>query len=233
MQEADKARWLFVESEGDAHLIALNSGENSLPLYHLGVTEEMSDYDQEGANAKTVFLFTERGVYKPGDKLHLKGYAQDPRHDQPRLPAGKQLKVTITDAKQRQIFEQEVTLSEFGSFDQEVVLPQGTLGRYRIAAVGEEGEQLGGFCYFQVQEYKPNAFEVLVPPPPPTTGSTQLAWPIRAKYFMGKPLAKAKLVWSLVARDEAFNPEGLSDFAFCDGIYDFRLKRALDRIVAV
>jgi uncharacterized protein YfaS (alpha-2-macroglobulin family) len=53
---------------------------------------------------------------------------------------------------------------------------------------------------------------------------------ITAKYFMGKPLVKAKLVWSLVARDDPFKPEGLGDFAFCNAIDDFRVNRALDRI---
>src|SRR5256714_14418813 len=47
---------------------------------------------------------------------------------------------------------------------------------------------------------------------------------------MGKPLVKAKLTWSLVARDESFRPEGLSDFAFCNAIDDFRLNKALVRI---
>jgi hypothetical protein len=47
---------------------------------------------------------------------------------------------------------------------------------------------------------------------------------------MGKPLAKAKLSWSLVARDAGFTPEGLGGYAFCNTIYDFRLNRALDRI---
>ena len=41
---------------------------------------------------------------------------------------------------------------------------------------------------------------------------------------------KAKLTWSLVARDIPFKPEGLDEFAFCNGTEDFRLNRALDRI---
>ncbi|HEX8281541.1 MAG TPA: MG2 domain-containing protein, partial [Chthoniobacterales bacterium] len=213
-----------------AHLVALASGENDIPLYRLGVTEDMSSSDEEGRYARTIFLFTDRGVYKPGDKLHLKGYAQDLRADQPRIPTGKTVKVTITDAKEREIFATETTLSEFGSFDQEVTLPQGTLGRYQIVAVGEKGAQLGGSCFFQVQEYRPNAFEILIPAPPPTVGETQLTFPITAKYYMGKPLSRAKLTWSLVARDEGFTPEGLSDYAFCNAISDFRLNRALDRI---
>jgi hypothetical protein len=97
-------------------------------------------------------------------------------------------------------------------------------------ALGEKGERLGGSCSFQVQEYKANAFEILIPPPPNTFGSTQLTLPITAKYFMGKPLSKAKLTWSLVARDEPLTPEGLERFAFANTIGNFRLNRALDRI---
>lgn len=230
LKQSDDARWVFLETEGDAHLIALASAENSVPLYSLGVTEESSDEEAEGRYAKSVFLFTERGVYKPGDKLFLKGYAQDLRAKQPRIPAGKQLTVTIVDAREREIFSRKVTLSEFGSFDLEIALPRGSLGKYSIVAAGEKGEQLGGSCYFQVQEYKPNAFEILIPPPPVTVGDVRLALPVTAKYFMGKPLSKARLTWSLVARDEPFAPENLTDFAFCNAITDFRLNRALDRL---
>jgi uncharacterized protein YfaS (alpha-2-macroglobulin family) len=99
-----------------------------------------------------------------------------------------------------------------------------------IAASGEEGDRLSGNCSFQVQQYRPNAFEITIPPPPAVTGPAQLDLAIAAKYFMGKPLVKAKLVWSLVARDDGFKPERLDDFAFCNAIEDFRLNRALDRI---
>ncbi|MFN2507584.1 MAG: alpha-2-macroglobulin, partial [Chthoniobacterales bacterium] len=230
LPKEDAARWIFVETESDSHLIGINSGENLLPLYRLGVTEESSDYDEEGRDSNTIFLFTERGVYKPGDKLFLKGYAQNLRDDEARIPSGKQVTLTITDSKERQIFTREVTLSDFGSFDQEIIVPQGTLGKYRVQALGGKGERLGGSCFFQVQEYKPNAFEISIPPPPTTIGSTQLSLPVTAKYFMGKPLSKARLTWSLVARDEAFAPEGLSGFSFCNTISDFRLNRALDRL---
>src|SRR4029077_1972166 len=113
LPKTDEERWVFLQTESDSHLIALSSAESSLPLYRLGVTEESSD--DEGSAPRSVFLFTERGVYKPGDKLHLKGYAQDLRDGHPRIPVGKLLTVTVTDAKERQIFSEQVTLSEFGS----------------------------------------------------------------------------------------------------------------------
>ena len=222
----NEARWIFAEREGDGHLISIHNGETMVPLYRLGVTES----GEEEVEVKSVFLFTERGVYKPGDVVHLKGFARSLDGGQSSLPAGKRLKITVTDAKDREFFTKEVTLSDFGSFAEEIKLPSETLGRYRVAVTGEEGDRLTGNCNFQVQQYRPNAFEISIPPPPATTGPAQLDLAIAAKYFMGKPLVKAKLTWSLVARDIAFKPEGLDDFAFCNGTEDFRLNRALDRI---
>ena len=223
---ANESRWLFAEREGDGHLIAIHNGDTMVPLYRLGVTESGEGEEE----VKSVFLFTERGVYKPGDVVHLKGFARNLDDEQSSLPAGKTLKVKVTDAKDREVFNKEITLSDFGSFAEEIKLPAETLGRYRVAASGEEGDRLTGNCNFQVQQYRPNAFEISIPPPPAATGPAQLDLAIAAKYFMGKPLVKAKLTWSLVARDDAFKPEGLEDFAFCNAIEDFRLNRALDRI---
>jgi len=224
---ANEARWVFVERENDGHLIAIHNGDTMVPLYRLGVTESVEGEEE----VKSVFLFTERGVYKPGETVHLKGFARNlDDEEETELPAGKTLKVVVTDAKDREIFNKEITLSDFGSFAEEIAFPGETLGRYRVVATGEEGEGLNGSCYFQVQQYRPNAFEISIPEPPDETGPAQLDLAVTAKYFMGKPLVKAQLTWSLIARDDSFKPEGLEDFAFCNAVEDFRLNRALDRI---
>jgi uncharacterized protein YfaS (alpha-2-macroglobulin family) len=225
---ADEARGVCAERDGDGHLIAIHNGDTMVPLYRLGVTESGEGEEE----IKSVFLFTERGVYKPGDVVHLKGFARNLDDEQSSLPAGKTLKVTVTDAKDREIFNKQITLSDFGSLAEEIKIPAETLGRYRVAASGAEGDRLSGNCSFQVQQYRPNAFEISIPPPPAATGPTQLDFAITAKYFIGKPLVKAKLTWSLVARDDPFKPEGLDDFAFCNDIAteDPRLNRALDRL---
>ena len=222
------SRWVFARREGDAHLISINSGEASVPLYRLGVTD---DYGEEETEVRSIFLFTERGVYKPGDVVHLKGIARNLNENQSTLPAGRKVTVKVNDAKDREIFNKAVTLSEFASFAEEITIPAGSLGKYRVAVTDDAKEHaLTGNCDFQVQEYRPNAFEITIPAPPAAPGPLALDLPVTAKYFMGKPLVKAKLTWSLVARDEPFRPEGLADFAFCNAIEDFRLNKALDRI---
>jgi uncharacterized protein YfaS (alpha-2-macroglobulin family) len=222
-----ESRWVFAQREGDGHLVSINSGDASVPLYRLGVTD---DYGDE-VDPNAIFLFTERGVYKPGDIVHLKGIARNLNENQSTLPAGKTVTIKVHDAKDRQFFSKSVTLSEFGSFAEDIKISADSVGKYRVSVADEEKEhKLTGNCDFQVQEYRPNAFEITIPAPPVTTGPLTLDLPVTAKYFMGKPLVKAKLTWSLIARDETFRPEGLSDFAFNNAIEDFRLNKALDRI---
>jgi uncharacterized protein YfaS (alpha-2-macroglobulin family) len=158
-----ETRWIAAERDADTHLIPIANHENELPLYRLGVTQDYTYPGDDGRFANTIFVFTERGVYRPGDIVYVKGYAQDARSDRPRIPAGKPVTITITDAKDRQISTTNLTLSDYGSFDGQITLPQGTLGRYRLQVTGEKDERLGGACFFQVQEYKPNAFEVTSP----------------------------------------------------------------------
>ncbi|MGZ5023040.1 MAG: hypothetical protein ACXWAX_10670, partial [Chthoniobacterales bacterium] len=41
----DGARWVFLQTNDDAHLVSLSSSENFLSLYHFGITDEGSDDD--------------------------------------------------------------------------------------------------------------------------------------------------------------------------------------------
>jgi uncharacterized protein YfaS (alpha-2-macroglobulin family) len=227
----EEMRWVFASSADDSHLISIYSSEAGVPLYRLGLPDGSLSYGDGDEETDAVFLFTERGVYKPGDTLFLKGFAREPNDKGSRAAVGQRITVTATDARDREFFRKEIKLSEFGSFTEQIVLPDGTLGKFRIKAEGTgEEKTLNGNCTFQVQEYRPNAFEISIVPLPPGSGAADLEFPIAAKYLMGKPLTRAKLTWSLVGRDQAFTPEDLQEYAFCDAIDNFRLQRALDRV---
>ena len=136
-QESEaEARWVQAIHNDDSHLIAIFNAENEVPLYRLGLPEASlgSLEGEEQESNEAVFLFSERGVYKPGDTLHLKGLARVPNDKGARVAAGKRLAVTGTDARDREFFRKEITLSEFGSFTEDIPLPTGTLGKYRISA---------------------------------------------------------------------------------------------------
>lgn len=228
----ENATWLEVRSTDDAHLIAFKNGSFGIDLARVDV-----QFDEEeassSANAVRAFLFTERGVYKPGETVHLKGIVRDWSTGKSRIVAGAKARLIVTDARDREFVTRAVTISRQGSFAEDIQLPTGVLGTFgatvRFGKPGED-ESAAGSHEFEVQEYRPNTFEVAIGQPPLAPGPARLALPVTAKYYMGKPLSKAQLTWSIDAHDEAFSPEGFDEFQFGHGITDDRLNRELGKL---
>ena len=226
---SNKAHWLRAENGADLHLVPLDDDTNHLSLYrfHLPFREE----EEESASGRQVLLFTERGVYRPGETVHLKGIIRDPRSGQARIAAGTKARLKAFDNRDREILSREVTLNAFGAIDADIPLPKGTLGTYSATlSFGKADVNEDVATYeFQVQEYTPNAFEISIGGPKTFVGAQPIELPVSGKYLMGKSLSKAQLSWSIEAEDRNFAPEGFDKFSFCDAIGDYRLTRILDR----
>ncbi len=228
---ATDARWFFVESANDSHLIEFKNGRNYIDLARVDVA--FSD-DDEGPSSESMkaFLFTERGVYRPGDTVHLKGILRDWRPGKKALAAGLKLKLKVLDAREREFVTEDVTISALGSFAKDIALPQTPLGAYTVQLhlTGEGAPEYPVARHeFQVEEYKPNAFEIVIGDGPKQPGPADLSLPISAKYYMGKTLSKAQLTWSLDAHDTAFAPADFDDFSFGDAITNYELREHLNR----
>ena len=228
----EQATLIEVRTDDDAHLIAFKNGSFGIDLARVDV-----QFDHEGedlsANRLRAMLLTERGVYQPGEIVHLKGIVRDWSAGKSRIPAGTKGRVVVTDARDREFATRTITVSEHGSFAEDIQLPAGVVGTFnasiRFGKLGED-ESAAGTHDFEVQEYRPNTFEVAIGQPPPLPGPVRLALPVTAKYYMGKPLSKAQLAWSIDAHDIPFSPEGFEDFQFAHGIHDYRLNRELGRL---
>ena len=229
---AKKAEWLRAASGADLHLVPLDDDSNHLSLYRFHLPFREDEDEDAAVSAQQVLLFTERGVYRPGETVHLKGIVRDPRSGQAHIPAGVKARLKAFDNRDREILSRDVTLTAFGSLDADIPLPKGTLGTYSATlSFGKEGtgEEHVVTHEFEVQEYTPNAFEISIGGPKTIVGVQPLELPIAGKYLMGKSLSKAQLSWSIEAEDRNFKPEGFDKFSFCDAIDDYRLNRALDR----
>ncbi len=229
---SDKAAWLRAENGADLHLVPLDDDSNQLSLYRFHLSVRDDEEEDTGVGNRQVLLFTERGVYRPGETVHLKGIIRDPRTGQARIPAGEKVRLKAYDNREREILSRDVTLSAYGSIDADIALPKGTLGTYTATlSFGKQGsgEESVVRHEFEVQEYTPNAFEISIGGPKTIVGAQPIELPISGKYLMGKSLSKAQLSWSIEAEDRNFKPEGFDDFSFCDAIDDYRLNRALDR----
>ncbi len=233
LETPKEGQWLLAEHGADLHLVAFREQRESLSLRRLGIEQVFED-DEETAEdgRRQVMLFTERPVYKPGETVHLKGIARDWSEEDAGIPAGAKVTVRAIDPRERRILNRTVTLSDTGSFAEDLALPAGTLGTYQIevrfADTGADAEPIATHS-IEVQEYTPNAFEIKIAQVAATVGDAKLELPITAKYYMGKALSKAQLTWSLEASDNGFSPAGFATFEFCDAISDYSLNEQLDR----
>jgi alpha-2-macroglobulin len=79
---------------------------------------------------RQVLMFTDRGLYRPGEEVHLKGIVRRRLETDLRLAEESAAEFTVKDADSRVLLTKTVTLSGFGSFDEGFTLPQGKVGQF-------------------------------------------------------------------------------------------------------
>jgi uncharacterized protein YfaS (alpha-2-macroglobulin family) len=107
--------------------------------------------NQQDGDEEAISIFTDRGIYRPGQTVYFKAIAMD---NGSKLLANKEYTVELYNANGESIAEKEIITNEFGSISGEFVLPQtGLWGEYHI-------EIDDASAYFNVEEYKRPTFEI-------------------------------------------------------------------------
>ncbi len=139
----------------------------------------------------TGYIYTDRPVYRPNQKVFFKGILRklgDNGYESP----GSTARITIEDPNGGKILEKDLPLSARGTFSGEAELSEeAALGNYSVvAAVGDAESR----HYFDVQEYKKPEYKVTVSAPKKFVGvGEKTNFTIEAKYFFGAPVANAEV----------------------------------------
>ena len=117
------------EKDGDLAYVNSDWNEGILPWEY-----DASFQLWESTDILRGSVFTDRGVYKPGEEVHFKAIV---RADTPQgvrlLPAGQALDVVVRDNRGREIDRRSVTLSRWSSVEWAWPVPaEGTLGNYNV-----------------------------------------------------------------------------------------------------
>lgn len=140
------------------------------------------------------YIYTDRPVYRPGDKVHFKGIVRLEGPDGYSVPKQRTAKVFVQDDRGQRIYERDHVISGYGTFDGELDLDKAaTLGYYSVQIELGEYPQSGSFY---VEEYKKPEYEVKVSARDPYVlqgGSAQVE--IDARYYFGEPVANAAVEW--------------------------------------
>jgi len=145
-------------------------------------------------------VFTERGIYRPGDRVYAKAIVRDGPLGALRVPAdGDSLKWVFNDRDGRPLQQATVALSSFGTASRWIVLPA-------LAAVGVYGVEIDvrrggawrtvGRTEYRVAEYRPPEFLVTATTAPGShfPGDT-LSVAVEARYLFGAPMGRAAVNW--------------------------------------
>lgn len=171
------------------------------------------------------FVFDDRGLYRPGESVHLKGWAR-------RVGAGPQgdlmgvgesartVSWTLLDSRRNQLAQGQATLTPLGGFDFHLTLPDTmNLGQamVRLEATGGSGGLAGMRTThaFGVEEFRRPEFEVQaeVSDGVHLVGGSATAT-VSAAYYAGGGLPDADVNWTVTATPGHFSPPGWDEFTF-------------------
>ena len=103
-------------------------------------------------------LFTDRGLYRPGQTIYFKGLQLYTDDGKSTIVSNTRLAVTVKDNNQKQLISIPVTTNDFGTFSGSYTLPQNILNG-GISINTEHGSK-----YVRVEEYKRPTFQVSILP---------------------------------------------------------------------
>ncbi len=211
------ADWVAVQLSDDFHAAVLKQDQGW--RYRFQVPFDGSD---EREPTRRVMLFSDRNVYRPGEEVHLEALVRDWGEEGLRVPTSLTGRLDCVDAHGRQFFQTNAAFSASGCWSVPIQVPTASRGTYSTRL------HLGTNEYpyaFQVQDFQPNAFEVVLQSKPALAASESIAVPVSAHYLFGKALSRAQVKWWLEAEDMEFRPEGFGSFNFRRASFEARFGR--------
>ncbi len=170
-------------------------------------------------------LFTERGVYRPGDTVHFKGTIRQYRDQEITTPEAGSAQVTIVDSKNAKILDQNLPLSEFGTLWGQLELkPYFPLGTYTLTLRYGEGEGQEINRTFQVQEFRPprhyaeigfekfQRWDESIPDRPRLEHLVKIN--IKGLYYAGGQVKHGRVRYKILQSSTTYQALGYDDYSF-------------------
>ena len=201
--------------------VSTGTGDNSdltfLPLDYSTTIEQTDSasrsYLDKGYEA---FLYTPRGVFRPGETVDVKAFVRDADH---MPPAPFPVLFRIVSSRGLEMARGSATLSGEGGADFSFALPKSApTGTYyaHLEIPGQKGTEIGQ-VEFSVEDFVPPRLEVQVTPKAESllAGST-LPVNLSGQYLFGAPGSDLKFELGYKATPKAFTPTGWDGYVFGD-----------------
>ncbi len=192
--------------EVDEKLLLVQRGED----YRLDTLPDRSGWHEpsEGFDEPPLRmeLFCDRPLYRPGERVHLRGVLRDMSGGLPALPKPGEVQLTIRRPGGELLETQSLTPDAYGAVTAEFRLPEGdedVMGSYRceLAAGGESVSE-----YVSCEHFRRDAFELELEAEAAEVAPRELLVRVRARNYDGTALAGARVKLDIRAIDEIILP---------------------------
>jgi len=163
----------------------------------------------QARSAERTYIYTDRPIYRPGQEVFLKGIYRIGYDANYEIFKDKKALLEVFNSKNESVFKQDADINGYGTFNAHFVLDaHAPLGTYRI-------QGLGGYFYFDVEEYVPSPFKVEL-----SSGKDEyiagdtMNLGIDANYYFGVPVEGGKVAYSILSQDYYFD-------RYHDGYFQF------------
>ncbi|MDQ7826047.1 MAG: alpha-2-macroglobulin family protein [Candidatus Eremiobacteraeota bacterium] len=207
--------WIFASKDKDLAFINSAWGWGISPwAFNIDYNYNPDECEYQGS------LFTERGLYRGGEEVKLKGIFREKRWGKWAVSRLNEVNLRVTDSRGEKVFKKNIRLSPFGSFDRSIALEgNAPTGLYSMSlwcsppGMKEPLEVASGT--FRVEAYETADFKVNV-------GSTRPDYVmqdtyrgfIQGWYLFGAPMAGEKVSWKFRLTPYDFTPKGYEDYLF-------------------
>jgi len=215
----DERRWgppfalVSARKDGDVG-VTLSSWEGGLGPWAFGLP---GDWDGDRPRSLGM-VFSERGIYRPGERVQLKGLARARRLGELITPrAGTPVRLRVEDSRGQKVLERSLELTRFGTFHDTLELPgDGSLGTYSVHAELELANRVLAYNgSFRVEEYRAPQFQVDVSAArADVVAGEPLQATVLSRYLFGGAMAEADTRWSALRCSTVFSPPGNEGFEF-------------------
>jgi len=214
----------LIRKGGDTSFLPFGRSDRMLNYSRFDIGGVQTRYQQkDGLNA---YLFSDRGIYRPGDKVHLAAIVRQ-RSWEPLGPIPLQL--FVNDARGNNVLSKKIELPPAGFFDWELATEYtSATGQYTatVYLIKKDGGMAGmiGSTHFKVEEFQPDSMKISTM----ITGDRHKGWygpdemmaHVKLENLFGTPAQDRKVEAGINLAPAGFVFSQFKGFSFADPLPD-------------
>ncbi|MDX2378567.1 MAG: alpha-2-macroglobulin family protein [Acidimicrobiia bacterium] len=179
--------------------------------------------ERTGEDDSRWYVFDDRGIYRPGETVHLTGWTRRFTADEQQLAFvadGAEVMYRAYDPQGNELGAGSAALNDLGGFNLSFDLPEGAnLGSawVDLELVGDPSAPFAATGHgYRIEEFRTPEFEVTARPesPGPYYAARPITLAVDAQYFAGGPLPDAEVTWAVTSSTATYSPPNRDDFTF-------------------